>query len=201
MRVLIAGLLGLTACAATPDAPTSPTPAWQGTIRPADRDRLARLDDAWRQALRQAEAAGHRADLNGLGALVDPRAGTGDTPPAGRYRCRTVKLGAQQPGLLDFIAYPFFACRVTGSGDGVELMKDTGSQRPAGRLYRDHARVIFLGGLSLGDGEAGPRPYGVDAERDLVGVVERIGERRWRLVLPWPRYESKLDLIELLPVE
>ena len=41
--------------------------------------------------------------------------------------------------------------------------------------------------------------YGLRPERDLVAVLERIGERRWRLVIPWPQYESNLDLIELLP--
>ena len=30
-------------------------------------------------------------------------------------------------------------------------------------------------------------------------ALERIGERRWRLVIPWPQSESNLDLIELIP--
>ncbi|WP_152998778.1 DUF4893 domain-containing protein, partial [Sphingopyxis sp. H115] len=29
--------------------------------------------------------------------------------------------------------------------------------------------------------------------------VERIGDNRWRLVLPAPAYESLLDVIELVP--
>ena len=32
-----------------------------------------------------------------------------------------------------------------------------------------------------------------------VAVLERVGEARWRLVVPWPRNESNLDLIELVP--
>ena len=36
-------------------------------------------------------------------------------------------------------------------------------------------------------------------DRDLIAVLERIGPQRWRLVLPWPQYESNLDLIELVP--
>ena len=28
--------------------------------------------------------------------------------------------------------------------------------------------------------------YGRDAERDMAGFVERIGDNRWRLVLPYP---------------
>ena len=33
--------------------------------------------------------------------------------PNGDYRCRIIKLGARGEGLLDYIAYPAFACRVT----------------------------------------------------------------------------------------
>ncbi|WP_374577078.1 DUF4893 domain-containing protein [Phenylobacterium sp. J367] len=46
-------------------------------------------------------------------------------------------------------------------------------------------------------GTEGRAAYGRDPERDQVGVVERIGERTWRLVLPFPKQESTLDLIEL----
>ena len=31
----------------------------------------------------------------------------------------------------------------------------------------------------------------------LYDVLERIGERRWRLVIPFPKQESKLDILEL----
>jgi hypothetical protein len=34
----------------------------------------------------------------------------------------------------------------------------------------------------------------------MVGVVERIGENRWRLVLPYPHFESTIDILELVPV-
>ena len=33
----------------------------------------------------------------------------------------------------------------------------------------------------------------------MAGLVERIGDNRWRLVLPAPAYESMLDVIELVP--
>jgi hypothetical protein len=35
----------------------------------------------------------------------------------------------------------------------------------------------------------------------MAGVVERIGERRWRLVLPYPNFESTIDVLELLPAD
>jgi hypothetical protein len=33
----------------------------------------------------------------------------------------------------------------------------------------------------------------------MIGAVERIGPARWRIALPRPRFESTLDLIELVP--
>ena len=41
--------------------------------------------------------------------------------------------------------------------------------------------------------------YGRDPDRDLAGWVERIGDNRWRLILPYPIYESTLDVLELVP--
>ncbi|MNT68759.1 hypothetical protein D3C72_2070150 [compost metagenome] len=58
--------------------------------------------------------------------------------------------------------------------------------------------MVFLGSMALAS-EPAARSYGQRPERDMVGVVERIGERRWRLAIPWPANESNLDLIELVP--
>ena len=35
----------------------------------------------------------------------------------------------------------------------------------------------------------------------MVGVLERIGAFRWRLVIPWPQNDAKLDVFELTPVD
>ena len=43
--------------------------------------------------------------------------------------------------------------------------------------------------------------YGRDPDRDIAGWVERIGEGRWRLIVPEPRFESKMDIYELTPGE
>ncbi len=81
----------------------------------------------------------------------------------------------------------------------MRFAKLTGSQRALGR-FLPHAgqRMIFLGTLQLGDERRALR-YGRDRERDMAGVVERIGERRWRLVLPYPHFESTIDIVELIP--
>src|SRR3546814_14282978 len=75
----------------------------------------------------------------------------------------------------------------------------SGSQRPVGLIFPDNLkRQIFLGTLELGDEEMALN-YGSDRMRDMAGLVERIGDNRWRLVLPAPAYESLLDVIELVP--
>jgi len=33
----------------------------------------------------------------------------------------------------------------------------------------------------------------------MAGLIERIGTRRWRVVLPYPHFESVLDVVELIP--
>ena len=193
-----------------PQAPAStPTPApapppeqqatdnWRDYARPADADRLSRLTGAWATALKLANDKGHAGDLAALGPLADPKARAlpHPQPAPGDYRCRTVKLG----GSLGFISYPWFRCHVelTPGGDLV-LTKLTGSQRTAGKFYPDgDTRLVYLGGQAWGADEAAAPAYGQDAKRDQIGVLERIGETRWRLALPWPRVESDLDLVEL----
>jgi hypothetical protein len=58
--------------------------------------------------------------------------------------------------------------------------------------------MIFLGTLQLGDENRALR-YGDDRERDVAGIIERIGDSRWRLVLPYPRFESTIEVLELIP--
>ena len=58
--------------------------------------------------------------------------------------------------------------------------------------------MIFLGAMMLGD-ESRPLPYGRDAERDMAGIVERVGPLRWRVAFPYPRWESIVDILELVP--
>lgn len=100
--------------------------------------------------------------------------------------------------MLDYIAYPRFRCRVE-PGEVQRFTKLTGSQRHVGFIYpADQLRQVFLGTLVLGD-ETRAYEYGVDRERDVAGWVERIGPGRWRMVLPYPHYESTLDVVELVP--
>jgi len=196
--------LALAACASDgngPEAAVAVAPNWRDVATSGDRNRLHDWRAAWVKALGQARAA-HRAEVGAEGALLDPDAALPAAAlPAGDYACRTIKLGAKSEGLLDYVAYPAFACRV-GAADagGVRsFIKLTGSQRPMGRLFPENdRRLLFLGTLQLGD-ERGVIRYGHDRERDMAAWLERIGPARWRLVFPYPAFESNLDVLELVP--
>ena len=199
--------------APTPTSPADPaappaegaqggTDDWRQVASAADASLLGRLDQAWRLARAEAEDAGFASEVERLGALVDPNAAlAGRLQPApGTYRCRTLKLGRRVEGQgLAYVAYPFFACSVelTPGGDLI-LTKTTGSQRTRGLLYPDtDRRLVYVGAQAWGD-EADFPAYGRNRERDQVGVLERIGDQRWRLVLPWPKQEAKLELLEIV---
>ena len=203
MRILslAAIVLALGACTTTRQAERRALEAadWRSVVTEADTKRLRGWRGDFTRALQKARAAGHGTTIEGEGRLLDPDAAIPGAIPNGNYRCRIIKLGGQGGGLLDYIAYPDFACRVSQDGAVQYFAKLGGSQRPMGRVYRaDAMRSVFLGTLLLGD-ETRPMRYGSDPERSLAGWVERIEPGRWRIVLPAPHFESMTDVIELVP--
>jgi hypothetical protein len=175
---------------------------WKGIATAADEDRINRLGLAWQQALSEAKA-GNSADVRREGKLLMPRSSLPrPAPTPGSYNCRLIKLGRAAPkrGKAFESFRPFF-CYVEVEDQLLTIVKQTGSQRPEGRLWEDDDpnRLVFLGSLALGNEEQ-PKGYGEDPERDMAGVFERIAPFRWRLVIPWPQSTSKLDVFELTPV-
>jgi hypothetical protein len=174
--------------------------SWRTIATDHDRERARKWRTAWVRAIAKARAGGHSAEVAKEGILLEPDAALrGAAPPAGDYRCRVLKVGSQSKGLLDYVAYPHFDCRISAGAGATDFVKLTGSQRPVGRLFPDgDRRMVFLGTLQLGD-ERGNLRYGHDRQRDMIGLLERIGDRRWRLAFPYPAFESTLDVIELVP--
>ena len=199
--VLAAVLLTLAACANQPGA-VVPRPSldWRDVVTVSDRDRLREWRTAFVDSMRAARAAGHSADIDREGALLDPDAALGGGPiPNGDYRCRVIKLGVKSQGLLDYVSYPAFDCRITQAGQVQDFAKLTGSQRQIGSIFPgDPLRQVFLGTLVLADENRAMR-YGRDTECDVAGYVENIGPNRWRLIMPRPHFESVMDVMELLP--
>ena len=202
-RLILIALAALPACSTVPEqgqiierAPRD----WRLVASADDRDRLRDWRTAFVEGLREARAAGHAADIAREGTLLDPDSALGGGPiPNGNYLCRMTKLGARSEGLLPYVAYPAFRCRVRQERDLQGFAKLTGSQRHVGLIFPgDALRQVFLGTLLLGD-ESRSMQYGRDRERDVAGFIERIGQDRWRLIMPRPHFESDMDVLELIP--
>jgi hypothetical protein len=197
-------LLACSACTTSrevvaPPTAERPNDGWRTLATDDDRSRLRRWRDTWTESLPRARAAAAQAVAR-EGALLEPDSALpGALPPPGDYLCRTIKLGALAPGHAEYTGYPPALCRIEAQGTRLHFTRVTGPQRPIGILFPDNRRrLIFLGTLQLGD-EALAYRYSRDRERDMIGIFERVGDNRWRLVLPRPHFESLLDVIELVP--
>jgi len=176
--------------------------AWKSVATAGDEDRIARLGLAWQEALADAQRS-NAGEVRREGKLLLPRSALPRPEPTpGSYNCRLIKLGKAAPGGKPYETFKPFFCYVEVEDELLTIVKQTGSQRPAGRLWKDDdaTRLIFLGSLALGN-EDQPLAYGDDPKRNMAGVLERIGPFRWRLVIPWPQSTSKLDVFELTPVD
>ena len=208
--LVVAALLA--GCATKPNLPPGVHPsvevgpplksvAWKAVATAADQDRLARLGLAWQEALGEAKKT-NPGDVSREGKLLLPRSALPrPAPTPGSYNCRLIALGKATAKGKAFESFKPFFCYVEVEGDQMTIVKQTGSQRPAGRLWEDDDanRLIFLGSLALGD-EKEPLAYGQDPSRDTAGVFERIAPFRWRLVIPWPSSGAKIEVFELTPV-
>ena len=211
LRLLICSTAMLAGCVAT--KPVVPPPVavvlpptkgeyWKRVADPGDATRLANLAGAWSSALGEVRSHGFSGEVRKEGALLEPRAALPRPAPSpGSYSCRMIRLGAASPKSVPFERFKPFYCYVEADGDALTIVKQTGSQRPAGRLWEDDSpnRLVYLGSLAM-NGEESIKAYGDDPRRDMAGVLERVEPFRWRLVIPWPRGNSKLDVYELTPV-
>ncbi|MGE0179435.1 MAG: DUF4893 domain-containing protein [Sphingomonas sp.] len=172
---------------------------WRASARPADIDRIARIEAAWDEALARARGRALAIRIAAAGAALDrsaamPRA----APPPGSYRCRLSRLGAA-PGVRAVQRFPAHFCHVGVEGALLSFAKQTGSERMEGYLFADSdSRMIFLG--ARGSTEGRIPAYSVDETRDVAGIVERTGPLRYRIVIPWPRGGGALEVIELAPI-
>ena len=193
--------LSLSSCSIVPEPrviPENPR-GWRSIATDTDRERLRNWRATFTGAVGAARISGHGDDVDREGALLQADASLGGPIPNGTYRCRVVKLGAKSAGMLDYVAYPYFTCRIAQQGAVQAFAKLDGSQRHFGMIFPyDPLRQVFLGTLTLGD-EPRAMQYGRDEQRNVAGFVERIGPRRWRLVMPRPHFESQLDVMELVP--
>ena len=183
-------------------APPTKADVWQSVAAPADLQRIQRIATSWSSGLDEARRSGFREALRSEGQLLVPDASLPrPAPTPGSYSCRMIRLGRENGKGPAFQKFKPFFCYVQVEGDLFTIVKQTGSQRPAGRLWEDDIpnRLIFLGTLALGS-EDEARAYGDDPRRNMAGIFERFGAFKWRLVIPYPQNGAKLDVFELTPV-
>jgi hypothetical protein len=213
-RVRLLAVVVLTLVSAAPLHAAKPAPNWQESATGADRKRLARLWEAWTGALADIAANGETPALTALGPVAVPDAGTmhangadreaspakGPLPGPGAYLCRTIRLGQQdsKAAASHVQADEPHPCRIETQDGGLWFEQEAGANRLGGRLYADGDRLVFLGATAL-RGEMGVMPYGADPERNAIGALRALGPAHWRLELPWPTWQSTLDLVELTP--
>ena len=170
----------------------------------ATKDDEGRLRD-WRSdfisALTAARRAGHGSEIDREGVLLTPEAAlAGPSLPDGLYHCRRLRVGAKGPGSPDFSISDALTCRVSQNGSLQSFVLLGGVQREVGLIFpADAIRGVFLGTLML-PGESLAMQYGADDDRDVAGYVERIGPRRWRVVMPGPHFDSQLEVLDLVPM-
>ena len=189
---------------------TDPTPApdpsvlpsdWKQVATKTDLDRIERIGAAWATGLSEARARRHGATIEKEGPLLDPAAALPRPAlPPGTYRCRIIKLGqgasARGPA---FQTFKPFVCFVSVEKSLLVFIKATGSDLPAGRLWDDgETRLVFLGATAARLGQPAPA-YSTIPSRDRSGVVERVGDFRWRLVTPWQSKDARIEVMELVP--
>jgi hypothetical protein len=188
----------LLAASAEPQAETR----WPEQATVADANRL----DRWKEALEVGRAgvigAGEGAALAARSPLFETGAALSNSNiPQGLYNCSITKLDGDPDGGLPYIAYSPFKCRVVDQNGRKHFTKLTGPQRTIGWIDKvSKEQSAYLGTLIYHYEEA-LVSYGQTAKRDQAAVVQRIGSARWRMVFPFPAYESKVDVMELTPAE
>ncbi|HEX8512320.1 MAG TPA: DUF4893 domain-containing protein [Allosphingosinicella sp.] len=200
----LAALAGTSACqTASPGKPDEAVPrivveeaeAWRTIASERDSFALDGLPDRWRQALAAGRAANLSRRIAAEGDLLDPQARLARAAPApGSYRCRYVRPGGRR-----WASSAQGFCYVGVEGGQLTLATELRGLRFGGYLWevKGGERLVFLGG-AVPAGARTPPAYGEDASRDVAGLVERIGEFRYRLTLPEPSPGTGLTVVELV---
>jgi hypothetical protein len=209
-RVLLscAFAAGLAGCAAPAERPreaarvsvsVEEAETWRATASPRDAGLIDAIDAKWSAALATLRSKGQARAIAARGALLEPGGALARAAPApGPYRCRLVRIGAAAPRARPISVTGESFCFVGVEDAQLTLTSDIPSRRFGGYLWetRESRRLVFLGAGPAPGGRS-PSAYGEDPTRDLAGRFERIGEFRYRLVLPAQGPETQIQLLEL----
>jgi hypothetical protein len=168
---------------------------WRRVASARHSGALDAVAPAWERALAASRAAGLTRRVLAEGALLAPGAALARAAPApGTYRCRYVRLGMRR-----WTASAQAFCYVGVEGGQLSLATELKGLRLGGYLWepRNADRLVFLGAAVPAGGRNAPA-YGDDPAEDSAGLVERIGEFRYRLVLPEPEPGAGLTIVDMV---
>lgn len=169
--------------------------AWRSIASPRDAAVLDGLDDRWRQALAAGRAAKLSRRIAAEGELLVPEARLARAAPApGTYRCRYVRPGGRR-----WVSSASGFCYVGVEEGQLTLATELRGLRFGGYLWevKGGERLVFLGG-AVPAGTRVPSAYGENPSRDSAGLIERIGDFRYRLTMPEPAPGAGLTVVELV---
>jgi len=195
MRILILAALciGAAASAVAQVAADWRKSDWRQIVTDADRARMENWEANFRSALDATASvpprAWHGIDRETLLAL-DIGAAIPFDPQrlAGRWRCRFISASPNSVNLYDW-----FHCRIRFDGKFWELEK-RGGQKYLGGIFLPDAKLgtVFVG-ADWASAEADLH-YGLDLDRNDVGVLRRLEGRRIRLMMPYFRFFHALEM-------
>ena len=168
---------------------------WRRVASARDAAVLDALPAAWERALAASRAARLARRIAAEGPLLEPGAGLSRAAPApGTYRCRYLRLGARK-----WSASARAYCYVGAEAGQLSLATELRGLRLGGYLWelKSGGRLVFLGAAAPAGGKVA-LAYGDDPASDSAGLVERIGEFRYRLVLPEPAPMAGLTIVEMV---
>jgi hypothetical protein len=169
--------------------------AWRNVASARDSAALDGLPDRWRQALAAGRAANLSRRISAEGELLAPDARLPRAAPApGSYRCRYVR-----PGGRKWVSSAQGYCYVGVEAGRLSLATELRGLRLGGYLWelKGEEQLVFLGG-TVPAGAKTASAYGETPSRDTAGLLERIGEFRYRLTVPEPAPGAGLTVVELV---
>ncbi|MET1111724.1 MAG: DUF4893 domain-containing protein [Allosphingosinicella sp.] len=157
--------------------------AWRAIASPRDSALIDGLDGRWERALAAGRAAGLGRRISAEGVLLAPAEHLARAAPApGTYRCRYVRPAGRR-----WAASPEGYCYIGVEAGQLSLATELRGLRLGGYLWelKGGERLVFLG-AAVPAGKRTAAAYGDDPARDAAGLLERIGDFRYRLTLPEP---------------
>lgn len=202
--VWLPAMLAVAACQkAPPQTPGAPRTSvtieeaepWRSIASARDSAALDGLAAAWDRALAASRAAGLARRVSAEGALLIRDSGLARAAPApGSYRCRYVRLGPSK-----WTASAQNYCFVGVEAGQLSLATELRGLRLGGYLWevKGSDRLVFLGAAVPAGGKTAPA-YGDNPAADAAGLVQRIGEFRYRLVLAEPAPGAGVTIVDMV---